>query len=344
MWPQGPTLLRRARAPAARLRAGRRHASSAAIAYQGVPGAFSEAAVTEYFASKSTEAEAVGVPSFERVLEGVEAGDYAAGVLPIEDSITGSFHGVYDLLVAHPALHVVGEHAARTEHCLCAVPGVGLGAISSVASNPEILRQCGGFLEALSAERRERGEAPLAWLPALNSAECALELGSSQAADAAVICSEAAAQLYGLSVVEGGDAIADSNVSTRYVVVSTTPAVLEVGERMKVSIVFALPNEPLALLKAISVFALRDINVSKIESRPASATGDQFATAYHWDYVFYMDLELPARYGGVAADGTLDSALANLEEFSISVRELGRYAQNLGPERAFKLSPSDTFR
>ena len=76
-----------------------------------------------------------------------------------------------------------------------------------------------------------------------------------------------------------------------------TPAVLEVGERMKVSIVFALPNEPLALLKAISVFALRDINVSKIESRPASATGDQFATAYHWDYVFYMDLELPARYG-----------------------------------------------
>ena len=57
-----------------------------------------------------------------------------------------------------------------------------------------------------------------------------------------------------------------------------------------------------------------------------------------------MDLELPARYGGVAADGTLDSALANLEEFSISVRELGRYAQNLGPERAFKLSPSDTFR
>ena len=133
---------------------------------------------------------------------------------------------------------MVGEHAARTEHCLCAVPGVGLGASSSVASNPEILRQCGGFLEVLSAERRERGEAPLAWLPALNSAECALELGSRQAADAAVICSEAAAQLYGLSVVEGGDAIADSNVSPRYVVVSTTPAVLEVGERMKVSIVF----------------------------------------------------------------------------------------------------------
>ena len=84
-----------------------------------------------------------------------------------------------------------------------------------------------------------------------------MDLSSSGAADMAVICSKAAAQLYGLNVVEGGSSIADTNISTRYLVVSKEPAELAVGERMKSSIVFGLPNEPMALFKAISCFALR---------------------------------------------------------------------------------------
>lgn len=234
---------------------GRRAAS--AVAYQGVPGAFSEAAVREFYADAGDPPAAVGVDTFGEVFDGVLGGEYLSGVVPIEDSVTGTFHSVVDLLIERPTLHVVGEHASTTEHCLCATPGVTVDAIATVSSNPEILRQCGTFLEGLSEQRRARGEVSLAWLPALNSAMCAMELGASGATDTAVICSEAAAELYGLSVVDGCSSIADTNVSTRYLVVSKEPAELAVGERMKSSIVFALPNEPMALFKAMSCFALR---------------------------------------------------------------------------------------
>lgn len=229
--------------------------SASAVAYQGVPGAFSEAAVHEFYAGDAPSA--VGVGSFADVFDGIIGGDFVAGVVPIEDSMTGSFHSVYDLLLERPALHIVGEHASTTHHCLCAVPGVSLDAITKVSSNPEILRQCGTFLEAISERRRARGELGLAWVPALNSAQCAMDLSSTGSDNMAVICSEAAAKLYGLSVVEGGSSIADTNISTRFLVVSKEPAALAVGERMKSSIVFGLPNEPMALFKAISCFALR---------------------------------------------------------------------------------------
>lgn len=232
-------------------------ASSASdrVAYQGVPGAYTEAAVLEYYSGvrNLSPPEPVGVSTFAEVFDGVASGEFSAGVLPIEDSVTGTFHSVVDMLVDHPALHVVGEHASMTEHCLCAPPGVTLDAITTVSSNPDILRQCSQFLEAVSSRRRSQGAPGLAWLPAPNSAQCAMDLGQSDVTDAAVVCSEAAASLYGLSVVEGGAAIADSNVSTRYLVVSNNPAELAVGERMKSSIVFALPNEPMALFKGTTL-------------------------------------------------------------------------------------------
>ena len=231
--------------------------AASTVAYQGVPGAFSEAAVHEFYAGSDKPLSAVGVESFAAVFDGVISGDFVAGMVPIEDSMTGTFHSVYDLLLERPTLHIVGEHASTTDHCLCTLPGVDIDAIAKVTSNPEILRQCGTFLETLSERRRERGELALAWLPALNSAQCAMDLGASGAVDTAVICSGPAAELYGLSVVEGGSSIADTNLSTRYLVVSKEPTELEIGQRMKSSIVFGLPNEPMALFKAISCFALR---------------------------------------------------------------------------------------
>ena len=229
--------------------------AASTVAYQGVPGAFSEAAVHEYFAGDALTA--VGVETFAKVLDGIISGDFSVGVVPIEDSMTGTFHSVYDLLLERPSLHIVGEHASTTEHCLCTVPGARIDAIAKVSSNPEILRQCRTFLDKLSARRRKRGDSELSWVPGLNSAQCAMDLSTSGAADMAVICSKVAADLYGLSVVKGGSSIADTNLSTRYLVVSKEPTELAFGERVKSSIVFGLPNEPMALFKAISCFALR---------------------------------------------------------------------------------------
>lgn len=319
----------------------RSYSSKGPVAYPGAPGAFSEQALLDFYSSSPSPVEAVGVAGYDAIFSGVADGTFSAGVVPIEDSISGTFHSVYDQLISHKELHVIGEQASVTDCCLCVVPGVERSQISKIKSNPEILKQCSGYLEHMRQRRPEGGE--LAWLPALNTAECALSLQTSGATDTAVICSARAAQLYELEAID--HSISDCNVSTRYLVVSKDRASLGVGERLKSSIVFALPNEPLAIFKAISAFALRGVNISKIESRPAAAIGDVFTAAYHWEYVFYMDLEVSSRHGGVAIETTLDAALQNLAEFAISVRELGRYAQNLGQEdRVFRMKPEDLAR
>ena len=251
--------------------------SASSVAYPGVPGAFSEEALLDFFRGDSVDA--VGASSYDSIFSGVSDGTFAKGVVPIEDSISGTFHSVYDQLLAHKDLFVVGEVATMTECCLCVRPGVARESLTKIQSVPEILRQCSGFLDASC-----RG---VAWLPGVNSAECARSLQESGATDTAVICSARAAQLYGLEAIDTN--IGDCNVSTRYLVVAKERAELGVGERLKSSIVFALPNEPLSIFKAISAFALRGVNISKIESRPAAAVGDVYTTAYHWEYVFVSE-------------------------------------------------------
>lgn len=327
------------------------HGACTNIAYQGVIGAFSESATLEYFAQSSTEVTPTGFPTFVDVCESVSDGTCDAGVLPIEDSIGGTFHAVYDLLLAND-LHVIGEHASRMEHVLCALPGVQRSDIRTVSSHPAILNQCEGYLQRLESHIVQvSGGQHLHRVPSLNSAESCQELSQTRQPDTAVICSPRAAEVYGLETLDVD--VADSSVSTRYFVVGREPAGLEFGRRVKCSVVFSLPNEPMSIFKAISCFALRDIDIAKIESRPApglglgnagfrvssagkvsGSVGKAWASDMHkWDYVFYMDCELAARHGGLAAPAVMDAAVEQLSEFALNVRELGRYTQNMPSER-----------
>lgn len=235
------------------------------IAYPGVPGAFSEMALNDYFAGvhgfSQRPAEAIGMGSYTDIFSSVAAGEVEAGVVPVEDSISGTFHNVYDALLEQPGVHIIGEHAADTDCCLCVVPGASRETIKGVSSNPEILKQCSSFLDSIAIEKG----GSFSWLPAMNSAQCASSLADSGDIETAVICSHRAADLYGLTALETN--ISDCNVSTRYLIVAADRTKLSIGERLKSSIVFALPNEPLAIFKAISAFALRGLNISKIESR-----------------------------------------------------------------------------
>ncbi|NLF52672.1 MAG: prephenate dehydratase [Leptolinea sp.] len=265
-------------------------------AFQGEPGAYSEAAVFEYF--NQTEVSAVPCASFERVFEAVCSGDCQYGVLPIENSLAGSIHQNYDLLLQNP-LWVVGEHYLRVSHCLIAQPGTTLDKIRTVMSHPQALAQCAGYLRNMPDIKIE---------PVYDTAGSVKIIRSQEDPSLAAIASIQAARIFGMQVL--AEHIEDNQANfTRFLVVATE-AVHPAGNT-KTSIAFTLKNEPGSLYRAMREFAIRDIDLCKIESRPLVGTP--------WDYLFYIDLT------GSTEDGNVQEALDNLQQFAPMLRILGSY-------------------
>jgi prephenate dehydratase len=265
------------------------------IAYQGEPGAFSEAAARRV----DHEAQLVPCRTFEEVFEAVDAGSATHGCLPFENSIGGSIHRNYDLLLAHD-LPIVAEVELPVVHQLLALPGATLGGLRRVYSHPQGLAQCERFLRTL------RGVEIIATYDTAGSAKMVADAGQT---DAAAIASARAGEVFGLVPLASGVQDFDDNI-TRFLLIGRTPVQHIVAD--KTSIVFSLPNEPGSLFKALSVFALRGIDLTKLESRPIPGRP--------WEYLFYVDL-------AVARDEVACArALAHLGEFAPMLRTLGTYA------------------
>lgn len=265
-----------------------------AVAFQGERGAYSEAAILEHFGEAC---ETLPCPAFEDVFAAVEGGACALGLLPIENSLAGSIHRNYDLLLQN-RLHVVGEHVLRVSHCLIARPGVRLEEIRAVASHPQALAQCEGNLRRLGVEMR----------PAYDTAGSLRLLQESGDRSLAVVASRRAAALYGMQVL--AEQMEDNLANyTRFLIVAREA--VDPGPDAKTSIVFSLQNRAGVLFKALSVFALRDIDLTKIESRPL--------VGKPWEYFFYIDL------AGSTAQEPVKNALGNLAEFAAYLRVLGSY-------------------
>jgi len=265
------------------------------IAYQGEPGAFSEAAARRIDA----EAQLVPCRSFEEVFESVDAGPSAYGVLPIENSIGGSIHRNYDLLLAHE-LPIFAEVELPVVHHLLALPGATLGGLRRVYSHPQGLAQCERFLRTLT------GVEIIATYDTAGSAKMVADAGSTESA---AIASARAGEVFGLTALASSIQDFDDNI-TRFLVIGRRPLKHAIAD--KTTIVFTLPNEPGALFKALSVFALRGVDLTKLESRPIPGRP--------WEYLFYVDL------AAARDELTCARALSHLAEFAPMLRTLGSYA------------------
>ncbi len=263
------------------------------IAFQGEPGAYSEQAVFNYFG----QVEPQPCESFDAVFDAVISGASQAALIPIENSLAGSIHQNYDLLLRNN-LHIVGEYFLRVHHCLISMPDVKQGDIKKAISHPQALEQCARYLRSHGIKAEQ----------VYDTAGSVKMLKASGARDIAAIASRRAAELYGMQILEEG--IEDNLENyTRFLAIQSDPIVPN-GEA-KTSIVFTLKNEPGALFKALSVFALRDIDLTKIESRPLAGSP--------WEYLFYIDF-----VGAIQAE-TVRKALDHLAEYAKMLRILGSY-------------------
>jgi prephenate dehydratase len=266
------------------------------IAFQGEPGAYSEQAVFNYFG----DVETLPCESFDRVFDSVVSDSCNAGLIPIENSLAGSIHQNYDLLLRHD-LHITGEYLLRVQHCLIALPDVAKAEIQKVISHPQALGQCAAYLRGLGVQTES----------VYDTAGSVKMLKESGERTTAAIASRRAAEIYGMQILEEG--IEDNAENyTRFLVISKTGRKPE-GEA-KTSIVFTLSNQPGALFKALSVFALRDIDLTKIESRPLQGKP--------WEYLFYID------FVGASHEDTARKALDHLGEYALMLRVLGSYPRH----------------
>jgi prephenate dehydratase len=264
------------------------------MAYQGEPGAYSEAAALAFKPS----ARLMPRPTFEAVFAAVADGSATHGVLPLENSVGGSIHRNFDLLVEHE-LPIVGEVEVLVEHCLIAAPGVGRHDIRRVFSHPQGLAQCEAFL---------RGLPDVELVATYDTAGSAKMIRDEGLRDTAAVASARAAGMFGLEILQRGIQDFAANV-TRFAVIARTAE--RRGDADRTSIVFALPNAPGALFRALSVFALREIDLLKLESRPIRGRP--------WEYMFYADLHVGRHESRCA------HAIVHLAEFARWVRTLGSY-------------------
>ena len=265
------------------------------VAFQGEPGAYSEQAVFNYLGRVET----VPCESFDAMFDSVVSGRCDSALAPIENSLAGSIHQNYDLLLRHD-LHIVGEYLLRVRHCLIVNPGVKKEEVKKAISHPQALGQCAEYLRSRSIKPEQ----------AYDTAGSVKMLKESGARDVAAIASRRAAELYGMQILEEG--IEDNAENyTRFLAVQRESTVPDASLEAKTSIVFTLKNSPGALFKALSVFALRDIDLTKIESRPLQGKP--------WEYLFYID------FIGSMHDEISKRALDHLGEYAMTLRVLGSY-------------------
>jgi prephenate dehydratase len=268
------------------------------VAFQGEPGAFSEAAAVQLLGDRITT---IPCPTFDAAFKAVPEGAADALLAPVENSLAGSVVRVFDLLL-ESRLVMVAETILPIEMQLIAAPGSSLADIRSVASHPMALAQCERFFAAHPEWKR---------VPAEDTAGSVRAVLFSGDKSCAAIAGRRAAQHYhGVILAESIQDNAEN--FTRFVLLlpENTAAEWVSADARKVSLALRLAHRPGALLAALEPFAKHGVNLLKIESRPIHGRP--------WEYQFFVDVE--------ASDvAPLDQALSGVRSATSEVRVLGRY-------------------
>lgn len=265
------------------------------VVYQGVEGAYSHAAMREYFGEKVN---AFHVPKWRDAMEAIAEGAADYAVLPIENSSAGIVADNYDLLVDFEN-YIVGEQVIPCEHALVGIPGASLSDIKKVYSHQQALSQCEEYLD----QHRE-------WqlIPYDNTARAALKVARDQDKSKAAVASKFAAKLFGLEVLQEHIYYNEAN-STRFIVV-TNQRIFRKGAG-KISICFEVPHRSGSLYNILSHFIYNNLNMNKIESRPKRGT--------NWEYRFFIDFD------GNLNESAVKNALRGIREEATNMKILGNY-------------------
>jgi len=269
--------------------------AKARVVFQGADGAYSQAAMDQYFGDKVSS---FHVDTFRDAMSAIEEGSADFAVLPIENSSAGIVSEIYDLLVEFEN-YIIGEQIIKIEHCLLGLPGAKKEEIKTVYSHPQSLMQCEKYLT---------GNEDWKQISMLNNAFAAKKVSEDGIASQAAIAGEYAGRIYGLQVLDKG--VNDSNTnSTRFIIVCNQKIFLK--QAKKISICFEIPHESGSLYHMLSHFIYNNLNLTKIESRPIEGR--------NWEYRFFMDFD------GNLAQSSVKNALRGLREETRNMKILGNY-------------------
>lgn len=271
------------------------------IAYQGETGAFSELAAKRFFGEKILLSPSL---TFEIVFNKVKSGEAEFGIVPVENSLYGSVFETFDLLLKN-TFRIVGELNLQINHYLMSNKRYSIKQLKKIYSHPQALGQCSNFLKSLKGAEV---------IPVYDTAGAAKIISRQNEDFTAAIASKIAAEKYSLKVLKGQIQNNRENFTRFLIIAKNKKTIRFTSKEFKTSICFELKSIPGALYKALSVFALREINLTKIESRPIPHKTFQ--------YMFYLDL-----LGGLM-ETKIKLAINHLKEISQTVKILGSY--NIG--------------
>lgn len=266
----------------------------ARVVFQGAEGAYSQAAMAEYFGD---EINSFHVDTFRDAMSAIDEGSADFAVLPIENSTAGIVSEIYDLLVEFEN-YIVGEQIIKIEHCVLGLPGTDLEKVETVYSHPQSLMQSSRFLSTRNWRQ----------ISMQNNAFAAQKVKQDADKTQVAIASEYAGKIYGLEVLKKGVNQSETN-STRFIIVTNQKIFKK--DAGKISICFEVPHQSGSLYHMLSHFIYNNLNMCKIESRPIEDR--------NWEYRFFVDFE------GNLADSAVKNALRGLRDETRNMKILGNY-------------------
>lgn len=261
------------------------------VAFQGARGAYSEIALLRYFDEPKHEVAPQSRAHFRDVFDAVLSGAAQYGIIPLENSLMGSIHENYDLLLQYPDVKIVGETHIRIEHSLIGTPDSDIDSIRTVISQAPGIEQCRDYLDARPQ-----------WTvtPFYDTAGAVAEVQKAGDNTLAAIANARTAEFYDMKILKQGIETNPRNY-TRFAILAREDQATEIPDADMATLVFSTPDKPGALYECMRILAERNLNLKKLESRPI--------LGQPWRYMFYVDVEIPgngehfrAAYDALAAE------------------------------------------